>query len=130
MCVAGASPACEIVAGDFFESVPSGADAYVLRRIIHDWNDAEALRIPANCRRAIREDGTLVLIEWVLKPPNEPDWGKFMDLHMLVTLGGRERTEAEFRALLEQGGFALTRMIPAGGAHSIIESRPIAVVKT
>lgn len=120
-----AAKRCEIIAGDFFESVPSGADAYLLKRIIHDWNDRDALRILSNCRRAISDDGTLVLIEWVLKPPNEPDPGKFMDLHMLVILGGMERTASDFRALLKEAGFALTRVIPTGGPHSIIESSPL-----
>ena len=123
--VVSPSPKCEIVAGNFFETVPVGADVYVLKRIIHDWNDTDAHTILSTCRRAIRQDGTLVLIEWVLRPPNEPDLGKFMDLHMLVTLGGRERTESEFRGLLAGAGFVLTRVIPTGGPHSIVEARPV-----
>lgn len=117
-------PRCEVVAGNFFESVPAGADAYLFKRIIHDWNDADALRILTTCRRAIRDDGTLILIDWVLRSPNEPDLGKFMDLHMLVMLGGRERTEADFRGMFAEAGFALTRVIPTGGPHSIIEGKP------
>src|SRR5262249_1520702 len=64
---------CEIVGVDFFESIPSGADAYVMKHVIHDWNDEDALKILRNCRRAIPTRGTLLLIEWVLKPLNEPD---------------------------------------------------------
>lgn len=116
---------CEILAGNFFESVPSGADLYVLKRIIHDWSDDSALTILANCRRAISSEGKLLLVEWVLKPPNEPDLGKFTDLNMLVLLGGRERTESDFRALLRKAGFSLSRVIPTAGPHSIIESEPV-----
>ena len=113
----------EIVGADFFQSIPPGADAYVMKLVIHDWNDEDALKILRNCRRAILADGTLLLIEWVLKPSNEPDLGKLLDLNMLVNLKGLNRTEAEFQSLLRQAGFSLTRVIPAGPA-SIIESAP------
>ncbi len=116
---------CEVLDGDFFEAVPAGADAYILKRIIHDWNDEDALKILKHCRRAIGRDGTLLLIECVLKPPNEPDLGKFLDLHMLVLLGGRERTESDFKSLLRKAGFSLTRVIPTGVLHSIIEGTPL-----
>jgi SAM-dependent methyltransferase len=112
---------CEIVGADFFESIPSGADAYVMKHVIHDWNDEDALKILRNCRRAMDPGGTLLLIEWVLKPSNEVDIGKLLDLNMLVNLGGLNRTEPEFQSLLRQAGFSLTRIIPAGPA-SIIES--------
>ena len=117
---------CEIAGIDFFKSVSEGADAYVMKAIIHDWNDEAALKILKNCRRAIRDDGKLLLMEHVLKPPNEPDpgLGRFIDLDMLVLLTGRERTEAEFETLLRAGGFSLTRVIPTTGYFSIIESRP------
>lgn len=116
---------CEIAGVDFFSSVPEGADAYIMKWIIHDWNDVDSLRILKSCRRAIRPDGTLLIVDSVLKPPNEPDPGKFMDMVMLaMASGGRERTEAEFSALLSQGGFSLTRVIPTSGALSIIEGRP------
>jgi SAM-dependent methyltransferase len=116
---------CEVVGGDFFQEVPQGADAYVMRVVVHDWNDEDALKILRNCRRAIRPDGKLLLIESVLKPPNEPDPGSFNDLTMLVVApGGKERTEAEFRSLLREAGFSLMRVIPATGLTSIIESQP------
>lgn len=115
---------CEILAGNFFEAIPAGADLYVLKRIIHDWNDDSALKILTNCRRAISADGKLLLVDWVLKPPNESDLGKFTDLNMLVLLGGRERTESDFRELLGEAGFSLTRVIPTAGPHSIVESKP------
>jgi hypothetical protein len=114
---------CEIIGADFFESIPAGTDAYVMKHVIHDWNDEDALKILRNCRRAIPADGTLLLIEWVLKPFNEPDVGKLLDLNMLVNLRGLNRTEAEFQSLLRQAGFSLMRIIPTGQA-SIIESLP------
>ena len=88
------------------------------------WNDTAALKILRNCRRAIRPNGKLLLIERVLKPANQADDGKLADLNMLVMLGGRERTEAEFRALLHEAGFHLNRVIPTAGPMSIIESLP------
>jgi SAM-dependent methyltransferase len=115
---------CEIVGIDFFKEVPEGADAYVMKAVVHDWNDDAAVKILKNCRRAIRDRGKLLLIEQVLKSPNEPDLGRFMDLTMLVGLTGRERTEAEFAALLQEGGFSLTQVIPTSGLLSIIESQP------
>ena len=96
-----------------------------MRVVIHDWNDEDALKILKNCRRSILADGKLLLVESVLKPANEPDPGRFNDLIMLaVAPGGRERTEAEFTDLLRKAGFSLTRVIPATGLTSIIESQP------
>jgi SAM-dependent methyltransferase len=115
---------CEIVGGDFFESVPAGGDAYVLSRVIHDWDDSAALKILANCRRAIQPYGRLLLIEGVSKPPNEPDPNKFLDV-WFVGGGGCERTEAEYRALLRGGGFELARVVSTGGPSAILESRPV-----
>jgi hypothetical protein len=129
--VAGASAAresamvdrCEIVGGDFFEGVPTGADAYLLRTIIHDWTDEAAVRILKNCRRAIRTDGTLLLVETVLTPSSDPA-SALMNLLMMVLTGGRERTESEFRSLLREADFSLTRVISTAGA-SIVEARPV-----
>jgi hypothetical protein len=111
---------------DFFTSVPEGADAYIMKWIIHDWNDEDSLKILRNCRRSISRDGVLLIVDAVLKPPNQPDPGKLGDLCMLVLAPtGRERTEAEFAALLRQAGFALPRVIPTAGPLSIVESRPM-----
>jgi O-methyltransferase domain len=116
---------CEIVGIDFFQAVPEGADAYIAKSVIHDWNDSDAIKILKNCWRAISRDGTMLLIERILKPANQPDPAKFVDLAMLVLAsGGRERTEAEFRALLGEAGFSLIRVIPTAGALSIIQSEP------
>jgi hypothetical protein len=116
---------CEVVGIDFFKGVLEGADAYIMKWIIHDWNDEDASRILGNIRHAIRRDGTLLIVDRVLKPPNEPDPGKRDDLNMLVLLKGLERTEAGFAALLKGADFALTRIIPTKGSLSTIESRPV-----
>ena len=117
---------CEVAGIDLFQTVPTGADGYLMKYIVHGFSDPDALKILRNCRRVISANGTLLLIEQVLKSSNEPDPGKFMDLQMLVvTPGGRERTEADYRALLRNAGFSLTRLIPTAGPLSIIESRPV-----
>ena len=116
---------CEIVGVDLFERVPSGADGYLMKYIVHGFNDTDALKILKNCRQMINLDAKLLLIERVLKPANEPDPGKFMDLQMLVVApGGRERTEAEYRTLLHQARFVLKRVIPTTGPLSIVECQP------
>ncbi len=117
---------CEIVGIDFFLAVPVGADGYVAKSVIHDWNDQDALKILRNCRAAIKANGKLLLIERILKPANLPDLARFRDLQMLVFVGGGcERTEAEFRALLREARFAVTRVIPTAAELSIIESQPV-----
>jgi SAM-dependent methyltransferase len=113
----------EIVAGDFFDAVPAGANAYLLKGIVHDWNDELAVRILRNCRRAMRPDGRLLILESVLTPSSDPA-GAMMDVLMMVLTGGRERTEPEFRSLLREGGFSLEKVIPTVGA-SILESHPV-----
>ena len=94
-----------------------------MKHVIHDWNDEDALKILRSCRRAMASCSTLLLIEWVLKPSNQPDIGKLLDLNMLVNLGGLNRTETESQSLLHEANFSLMRVIPAGPA-SIIESIP------
>ena len=110
----------QIVGGNFFESVPAGADAYLLKGVLHDWPDNDAVRILRNTRRAIRRDGTLLLIENIADSAARPVG--FIDLLMLV-IGGRERTEADFRSLLDSTRFSLTRIIPTE-ASSLIECHP------
>lgn len=123
LCRGGMIDRCEIIGGDFFEGVPAGADAYLLKGVIHDWNDEAALKILKNCRRAIRPDGTLLLLETVLTPASDPGRA-LMDVLMMVLTGGRERTESEFRSLLREACFSLTQVISTAGS-SIIESRPV-----
>jgi hypothetical protein len=113
---------CDVVAGSFFDAVPEGGDAYVLKAIVHDWEDEDALAILRACRTAMREDSVLVVVEVELGAPNEPD-GKFSDLNMLVGPGGRERTPDEFAALFAAAGFELTGVTRTRGTHSVFEGR-------
>jgi hypothetical protein len=115
---------CEFVATDMFQSLPGGGDAYLLKAILHNWNDAQALQILRNCRQAIADQGKLLHIGAVLKPSNEADFGKWLDLNLLVVVPGRERTEAEFRDLYMAAGFQLTRVIPTSGP-TIVEGIPV-----
>ena len=115
------------VSGDFFEEVPSGADAYVLSRVLHDWSDADAQRILHTCRRALPRHGRLVIIDAIL--PERAAEGPFaigMDLHMLLLFGARERTRAQFHALLRQAGFAVRRVIPTASPAglAVVEAVP------
>jgi len=121
----GVADRCTVVEVDFFASVPSGADAYILKWIIHDWGDERALAILKNCREAMGQDGTLLLAEVVIPPGDTPSPGKFGDLQMMVGPGGQERTEQEFRALFEAAGFRLTRIVPTRSPLSVIEGKPI-----
>lgn len=120
----GLSARCELVAGDFFKGVPEGADAYVLKRVIHDWDDGRARAILEKVRQAMREDSTLLVIEAVLPAGNAPSYAKLLDLEMLTVLTGRERTEADFRALLASAGFRLDTVFPTRSGKSILRARP------
>jgi hypothetical protein len=114
---------CTVVAGDFFEAVPEGGDAYVLRAVLHDWEDPEAIAILRSCRRAMGEHAALLILERELGGPNENPDAKFSDLNMLVLPGGRGRTVEEFAALLAGAGFGLAATTPTA-AMSVIEARP------
>jgi len=109
---------------DFFRAIPPGSRAYVMKNIIHDWNDAHACEILRNCRRAVPDDGALVLIEYCLGEDNTPSVGKMVDLVMLTITGGKERTVDEHRALLASAGFQLNRAIPVSPEVTIIEALP------
>jgi hypothetical protein len=130
---AGLSERCRLVGGDFFAAVPEGGDAYLLKWILHDWDDERSIRILRSCRRAMGEQARLLIMEVVLpdRMPPQPV-GAAIDVHMLALTGGRERTESEYRALLAAGGFQLTRIVPTdarsqifGTAVSIIEGVPV-----
>lgn len=101
----------ELIAGNFFESVPAGADLYVMKRIIHDWDDARALRILRNCRAAMRPGNRIAVIDAVMLPGNDPDPKKSLDLGIMALTPGKERTEAEFGRLFEAAGLRLTRIV-------------------
>ncbi|MGB8273875.1 MAG: methyltransferase, partial [Alphaproteobacteria bacterium] len=109
---AGVADRCDVQGGNFFTSVPAGGDCYILKAILHDWNDAEATQILRVCRAAMPADGKLLLVEQVIAPPNEGLIGKMSDLNMLVAPNGRERTADEFADLLALAGFRLTSVVP------------------
>jgi ubiquinone/menaquinone biosynthesis C-methylase UbiE len=115
---------CSYVTGDFFTSVPQGADAYLLSGVIHDWDDGRALTILRNCRRAMTENSKLLLVDMIVPDAASASFSKLLDLNMLVMNGGRERTKAEFCALLEAADYKLTRIIPTMAPQSIIEAVP------
>jgi hypothetical protein len=119
---AGLAGRCQVVGGDFFQSAPVGADAYLMRHIIHDWDDEESVDILRSIHQAMRADGRLLLVESVIMPGNDPFFGKLLDLTMLVIPGGRERTEEEFRLLLEAAGFELVNVTPTETEVSVIEA--------
>ncbi len=113
---------CEIIEGDFFESIPSGGDAYIFKNIFVNWTDGRCIDILKNCHHAMAENGKLIIIEViVISPKNAPSFSKLFDLHMLVMTGGRGRTEAEFQALFAATGFNLTNIISTESPVSIIE---------
>ncbi|WP_262892587.1 methyltransferase [Hymenobacter qilianensis] len=101
--------------------MPAGADAYIMKHIIHDWNDEQSLTILNNCREAMNPEGKVLVVEMVLPEGNEPSFGKFLDLQMLLYLRGCERTEAEYRQLFGKAGLELTRILPTRSPFSIIE---------
>lgn len=113
---------CEARGGDFFQEVPPGGDLYLLKFILHDWQDHDALRILQNCRRAITQDGKLLVIEMVIPDDNRPSPSQLIDLNMLVMTGGLERTANEYGALLSQAGFRLHRLIPTGSPYQLVEA--------
>jgi O-methyltransferase/methyltransferase family protein len=121
---AGVSSRCEVIGGNFFEAVPAGGDAYLLKWILHDWSDADATAILRCCRRAIRPAGRLVIVEHLIGPHNARREGKFMDLNMMVITGGVERTREQFAALFEAADFELTRVTLTATAISVIEAAP------
>lgn len=115
---------CSVQGGDFFESVPAGGDAYMLKLIIHDWADEPALKILSNCRKALESvnGGRLLIMDAVIAPGNEPHLMKFIDIEMLLLPGGVERTAKEFRELLGRAGFRLTQITPTQCPLSIVEA--------
>jgi O-methyltransferase domain/Dimerisation domain len=121
---AGLAERCVAVGGDFFAGVPAGGDAYLLKWILHDWPDEQAIAILRSCRRAIRKDGVLLAGEHVLGPANEGAEGKLMDLNMMVITGGIERTREEFARLFGAAGFELTRVIDTATPFSLVEGKP------
>ncbi|WZP00950.1 methyltransferase [Isosphaeraceae bacterium EP7] len=117
----GLTDRCKVAAGDFFASIPEGADACILKSVIHDWDDRLATEILSNCRRAVGPGGRVLLAEMVIPAGNDPHPGKLLDLEMLVMVGGRERTEEDFRKLLDGAGIRMTRIVPTASPTCVIE---------
>lgn len=121
---AGVAQRVECVGGDFFESVPADGDAYLLSLILHDWNDADCIRILQSIRTAIPAHGVLVILENVIPAGNEPHLGKVIDMIMMTILNGTERTRSEYAALLDEAGFTLDDVIATQAPTSLIVARP------
>ncbi len=122
---AGLTGRCAVVGGSFFENVPSGADVYMLRHIIHDWDDEKATAILRNVRSAMNDGAMLLLVESVIAPGNDPSFAKLLDLTMLVAPGGAERTAQEYHDLYESSGFKLTRIVPTAAEVCVIEGTAV-----
>jgi hypothetical protein len=111
--------------GDFFREVPVGADAYLMKYILHDWNDDQSTAILAHCRAAMNPGGRVLVAEHIIRPGNAPDWGKLLDINMLVLTGGQERTREEFRDLFARAGLRLRRVHKTAAAVSILEASAV-----
>ena len=121
----GVADRVKIEAGSFFETVPSGGDAYVLSHIIHDWSEEQCLAILGHCRRAMNPGGRVLLVEMVLPPGDTPHPGKILDITMLVLPGGQERTPEEYKDLLGKAGFRLERIVSTPSAVSVVDAVPV-----
>jgi hypothetical protein len=122
---AGVADRCRVERGDFFEAVPPGGDAYLLKWIVHDWEDEDAIKILRVVRAAMSDGARLLVVERDLGPPNEDAPSKFSDLNMLVGPGGRERTQDEYAALFESAGFRLVGATPTAGELVVFEGEPV-----
>lgn len=120
----GVKARCRVVGGDFFESVPEGGDLYVMKAIVHDWDDADARRILATVRRAMKPGARLALLETVVPDANKKHFAKLLDIEMMVHAGGRERTREEYAALAADAGLRLQRVVPTAGPISVVELAP------
>jgi hypothetical protein len=120
----GVAQRVEIVAGDFFQKMPAGADCYVAKSVIHDWDDGDARKILSNVRSAMAPTGRVLLYEAIVSPRNTSSFAKFLDLEMIVNAGGRERTVDEYRALFASAGLKLERVVATASPLSIVEGRP------
>jgi hypothetical protein len=119
----GVAARVQAIAGNFFESVPPGADAYFMKHIIHDWDDERSTLILKNINAASKPNGKLLVVDTVVPEGNEPHFSKLMDLEMLVSPGGVERTNEEFRQLFTNAGWHLERIIPTKSPYCVIEGR-------
>ena len=115
---------CSYIPGDFFVTVPEGADTYLLCNVVHDWDDNRAITVLRNCRKAMKKDGRVLLVDMIVPHTKAPSFSKLLDLNMLVMTGGLERTNAEFCGLLEAADYKLRRIVPTMAPQSIIEAVP------
>jgi hypothetical protein len=122
---AGVADRCSVVAGSFFDAIPEGGDAYVLKSVIHDWEDDESRAILRTCRAAMAGDAALILLERDLGPANAAPLAKLSDLNMLVAPGGRERTVDEYARLFDDSGLELVGTTPTESGHLVIEAKPV-----
>jgi hypothetical protein len=118
----GVTERCRLEPGNFFESVPAGGDAYILKYILHNWDDESCVKILANCRAAMTDQGRVLVADPVISAGNRREWGKLLDIQMMVVVSGRERTRDEFAALFKRAGLKLTRIIPTTCPLSIVEA--------
>jgi hypothetical protein len=118
----GLSGRVEVMAGDFFKEVPAGADLYLLKHILHDWDDAKCVAILENVKKAMKPTSKVVVVEFALPEDATPSMAHFMDLNMLVMLDGRERTKDQYGALFAKAGLRLTRFIPTPSPMGIAEA--------
>jgi hypothetical protein len=121
---AGVAARCKLVVGDFFASLPIGADAYLFKYILHDWDDDSCVAILTTCHRAMKPDAKVIVVDYMIPTGNDPHPGKILDIAMLVRFTGHERTETEFRTLFDKAGLKLTNIIPTDADMSIIEAIP------
>lgn len=112
----------EVIGGDFFASVPTGADGYIMKYILHDWDDEKSIHILANCRAAMASNGRVLVVDHVIPPGNGANWGKLLDINMMVLTGGQERTREQFRDLFAHAGLRLKRVVPTACPLSVLEA--------
>jgi hypothetical protein len=113
---------CRAVAGDFFSAIPSGGDVYILKSVLHDWNDDEAIKILNNCFKAMPANSRLLIVESVLLPKQQAAYANCVDILMLAVTGGKERTQASFENLLDKAGFKINTITSTSTEFSIIEA--------
>lgn len=118
----GAANRVEKISGDFFENVPAGADAYIMKHIIHDWDDEESVRILKNVHTAMNPNGKVLIVEMVVPEGNEPSPSKILDVQMLMFTGGKERTTRQYAELLDKSGFRMTQVVPTHSPMQIVEA--------
>jgi hypothetical protein len=121
----GLEQRCSVIEGNFFESIPPGADAYLMRHIIHDWTDEQSVQIMSNCRKVIPKHGRVLLVEFAVPTANQAALGKDADMIMLTFPGGMERTDGEYQALFEQSGFRLNKVTKTRTSVCVIEGTPV-----